>query len=398
MGLRSFIKGQLIDVIEFATDDKSILAHKFDDKGKQIMMGAKLTVRPGQKVVFVNEGQIADVFAEGLYTLSTSNMPVLTKLKSWKYGFESPFKVDIYFFSVDDKIEQPWGTPSKIAIRDAEFGMLRVGANGYYNYRITEPSIFLKKLVGTDREFTVEESRKQLNSQFTMSFTDFFAESKISLFDAYGNIKEFSELVYNDVKEKFTPFGLELISFSLREIRIPETVEKAMDSRAEIGALGGMDMYARKTMTDSMATAAVAAAENEGGGNMAGMGMQMGAGATMGVTMAGMMGNIMNGGGQAATPSPQAGAAATAAAAASVLCTKCGSGVAGGAKFCPSCGNPMAAANTAKSCISCGASIGDDVAFCPECGAKQSVEKHCAKCGTKVEAGVKFCPNCGNPQ
>ncbi len=396
MGLRSFIKGQLIDVIEFATDDKSILAHKFDDKGKQIMMGAKLTVRPGQKVVFVNEGQIADVFAEGLYTLSTSNMPVLTKLKSWKYGFESPFKVDIYFFSVDDKIEQPWGTPSKIAIRDAEFGMLRVGANGYYNYRITEPSIFLKKLVGTDREFTVEECRKQLNSQFTMSFTDFFAESKISLFDAYGNIKEFSELVYNDVKEKFTPFGLELISFSLREIRIPETVEQAMDSRAQIGALGGMDMYARKTMTDSMATAAVAAAENEGGGNMAGMGMQMGAGATMGVTMAGMMGNIMNGGNtQPQQAAPQAAAAGAAAAA--VLCTKCGGSVTGGAKFCPSCGNPMAA-KAGKSCVSCGAGIGANVAFCPECGAKQSVERHCTKCGTKVEPGAKFCPNCGNPQ
>ncbi len=390
MGIRSFIRGQLIDVIEFTTDDKRILAHKFEDNGKQIMMGAKLTVRPGQIAVFVNEGKIADVFNEGLYTLSTSNMPILTKLKSWKYGFESPFKVDIYFFSVDEKIEQPWGTPSKIAIKDPEFGMLRVGANGYYNYKIEDAATFLVKLVGTDREFTTLECRKQLNSEFTMSFTDFFAESKITLFDAYANIKEFSEDVFNDVRDNFSKYGLRLISFNLREIRIPEVVEKAMDSRSEIGAFGGMDMYARKTMTDSMAKAAVAAAENEGGGNMSGIGMQMGAGVAMGSTMAGIMGNVMSG----SNVNQNISATETASA-----CPKCSSQVAAGTKFCPNCGNNMSAPKSdSKKCISCGHDIPKNVTFCPECGTKQVTEIFCTDCGNKISSGVKFCPSCGSKQ
>ncbi len=392
MGIRSFIRGQLIDVIQFTTDDKSILAHKFEDHGKQIMMGAKLTVRPGQMVVFVNEGKIADVFNEGLYTLSTSNMPILTKLKSWKYGFESPFKVDIYFFSVDEKIEQPWGTPSKIAIKDPEFGILRVGANGYYNYKIEDPATFLSKLVGTDREFTTLECRKQLNSEFTMSFTDFFAESKITLFDAYANVKEFSEDVFNDVKGNFAKYGLRLVSFNLREIRIPEKVEKAMDSRAEIGAFGGMDMYARKTMTDSMAKAAVAAAENESGGNMSGMGMQVGAGVAMGSTMAGVMSNVMSGSNVNQNQATQSTQAMTA-------CPKCSAQVAVGVKFCPNCGNNMSAPKAdVKACTGCGKSIPKDVAFCPECGAKQVTENFCTSCGNKIDAGVKFCPHCGGKQ
>ncbi len=375
MGVMDFIRGQLIDVIEFQTDDKDILAHKFENGGKQIMMGAKLTVRPGQMAVFVNEGQVADIFNEGLYELSTSNMPILTKLKSWKYGFESPFKVDIYFFSVDDKIQQAWGTPSKIAVKDPEFGILRIGANAYYSYKIVDPAVALKKLVATDSEFTVAECKPQLNAFLTTSFTDFFAESKVSLFDAYANVKEFSDMVLNDVKDKFTEYGLELISFSLRQISIPDAVEKAMDERATIGALGGMDMYQRKQMTDAMADATVAAAENEGGGNMAGMGMQIGAGATMGVGMAGMMQGVMNGmnNQQTAQQAPQQNQAPNVAV---------GTGaVQGGA-----------------ACTSCKASIGDNAKFCPECGAKQEKAKFCTNCGNTLDVGVKFCSECGTKQ
>ncbi len=377
MGVMDFIRGQLIDVIEFQTDDKDILAHKFEDGGKQIMMGAKLTVRPGQMAVFVNEGQLADVFKEGLYELSTSNMPILTKLKSWKYGFESPFKVDIYFFSVDDKIQQAWGTPSKIAVRDPEFGILRIGANAYYSYKIVDPGVALKKLVATDSEFTVSECKPQLNAFLTTSFTDFFAESKVSLFDAYANVKEFSDMVLNDVKDKFTEYGLELLSFSLRQISIPESVEKAMDERATIGALGGMDMYQRKQMTDAMADATVAAAENEGSGNMAGMGMQIGAGATMGVGMAGMMQGVMSSMNanqqvppqQAAPVQPQVSATAQGVTAGNMVpCTSCKAQIASGAKFCP------------------------------ECGAKQEKAKFCTNCGNNLQAGAKFCPECGTKQ
>lgn len=394
MGLGKFIKGQLIDVIQFTTDNKDVLAHKFDDGGKQIMMGAQLTVRPGQKVIFVNEGEIADIFNEGRYELTTSNMPVLTKLKSWKYGFESPFKVDIYFISVDEKISQGWGTPSKIAVKDPEFGMLRIGANGLYNYKVENPKIFLEKLVGTDREYMVTECRPQLNGLFTTSFTDFFGESKITLFDAYGNVNEFSEAVLQEVKPKFDEFGLSLISFNIREIRVPESVESAMDERASIAALGGMDMYQRKTMTDATAEAAVNMAQREGGGT-ANFGMEMATGMAMG----GMMGNMMGGAmaGSASGISQAAGQNTSGNQPAMKACPHCGNGVPEGAKFCPHCGKSTAPEG--DQCVKCHGEIPKGAKFCPLCGAKQEVAKSfCSECGGEVAPGAKFCPHCGNKQ
>ncbi len=393
MGIRDFIKGQLIDVIEFTTDNKDILAHKFENNNKQIMMGAQLTVRPGQMAVFINEGDMADIFTEGRYELSTSNMPVLTKLKSWEYGFESPFKVDIYFISVDEKIAQPWGTPSKIAVKDPDFGMLRIGANGYYNYKVKDPSTFIVKLVGTDREYSVDECRPQLNGEFTTSFTDFFGEAKITLFEAYGNIQEFSEKVQEDVKEAFSQFGLELISFNLREIRVPEVVETAMDERASVAALGGMDMYQRKTLTDATAEAAVNLSQREGGSGIAGMGMEVATGMSMGSMMGGMMGGMM-GNQNNQQPNIQQPQGTTVM----VACSKCQASVAQGTKFCPECGNSMVVASE-DICISCKAAIAKGVKFCPECGTKQAERKvFCSECGNEQVPGAKFCPNCGNKQ
>lgn len=394
MGLGNFIRGQLIDVIEFTTDNKEILAHKFDDKGKQIMMGAQLTVRPGQKVVFINEGEVADVFDEGRYELSTSNMPVLTKLKSWKYGFESPFKVDIYFISVDEKIAQGWGTPSKIAVKDPDFGMLRIGANGLYNYKVNDPQMFIEKLVGTDREFTVSECKEQLNGQITTSFTDFFGESKITLFEAYGNVNEFSAKVYSDVRPAFAQYGLELISFNLREIRVPEVVEKAMDERAQIAALGGMDMYQRKAMTDATAEAAVNMSQREGGGTgAAGFGMEMAAGLSMGNMMGGMMGAMA--GNQAAH-----GQQATNQAGSQMIsCPSCHNGVAVGSKFCPHCGQNMIQSNSSSTCANCHEPLPEGAKFCIKCGTKQEAQKSfCVECGKELEPGTKFCPYCGAKQ
>lgn len=424
MGFSDFIKGQLIDVIEFTTDDKNILAHKFDDGGKQIMMGAQLTVRPGQMVVFINEGQIADVFTEDRYELSTSNMPLLTKLKSWKYGFESPFKVDIYFISVDDKISQRWGTPSKIAVKDPDFGVIRIGSNGIYNYRVSEPETFIRTLVGTDREYTVNECRAQLNGQFTTSFTDFFGESKKTLFDAYGNLVEFSEDVFKSVKPEFERFGLELISFKVLEISIPKVVEEAMDKRASIGAVSmddGMNLYERKTLTDATAEAAVKMAEREGSNTgISGFGMEMATGMAMGNIVGNTLGRqtgMMNQGaaGQAAQQSQssqpmqanqpvqqaQPMQAMQQAQLVMATCSQCQGQSPMGTKFCPHCGNNMALTSsaTANTCINCHAPLEEGAKFCSECGTKQEVKPvFCSNCGTKQAVGSKFCPNCGQQQ
>ncbi len=366
------------------------------------MGGAKLTVRPGQMAVFINEGEIADIFREGLYELSTSNMPLLTVLKSWKYGFESPFKVDIYFISVDEKINQLWGgTPSKIAVKDPDFGMLRIGANGIYNYKVVDPpKVFITKLVGTDREYTVTECRPQLNGQITTSFTDFFGESKVTLFDAYGNISEFSEAVLEDLKPQFDQYGLELISFNIKEIRVPEVVEQAMDSRASVAALGGMDMYQRKTMTDATAEAAVNMSEREGGGSgVGGFGMEMATGMAMGNMMGGnMMGsqnNMTGGQGQQQQGQQQSSQQA----ANMIACPKCQASVLQGTKFCSSCGNNMTVAPSGNACIECNAALDEGAKFCSSCGTKQEVKPvFCSNCGSKQAAGTKFCSNCGQEQ
>lgn len=386
MGLKDLIKGQLIDVIEYQTDDKRILAHRYENNGKQIMMGAQLTVRPGQIVVFINEGEIADIYTEGRYELTTSNMPVLTKLKSWKYGFESPFKVDIYYILTDDKIQQPWGTPSKIPIKDPDFGIIRIGANGYYSYKVDQPEKFIKSLVGTDSEFTVEECRPHINGKIVSSFTDYFAESKVTYFEAYTNMDEFSEGVSAKISETFESFGLSMLDFMVKELRAPENVEKAMDDRAAVGAMGGMAMYQAKTMTDATAEAAVKMAENEGGG-MGPMGMQMGAGVAMGGMMGGMMNNNMQYGQQAQPTQPVEPM---------VLCPNCQASVKQGVKFCPECGNNMAPKPVGNPCIKCGVNLTPGAKFCPECGTKQV--NACSNCGHELAPGAKFCPECGTKQ
>ena len=389
MGILNFIKGQFIDVIEYQTDDKRILAHRFDDGGKQIMMGAKLTVRPGQLAVFVNEGQIADVFKEGFYELTTNNMPILTVLKSWKYGFESPFKVDIYFIMIDDKIQQPWGTPNKIAIKDQDFGIIRIGANGYYNYRVAKADLFIKKLVATDSEFTVDECRPQLNGKLATAFSDIFATSKVKFFDAYENLQEFSELVKKESAIAFDDFGLELVDFNLVEFKIPDEVEKAMDSRASIGAMGGMDLYQRKTMVDAIGQATVKMAENEGGAGVGPMGMQMGAGVAMG----GMMAQMMQG-----TQTVQQVQTQQANGESMVACPKCHAQVAASTKFCPYCGLSMVIENKTSACTECGAPIKEGAKFCSECGKEQIKKSFCIECGKELANGAKFCPDCGAAQ
>jgi membrane protease subunit (stomatin/prohibitin family) len=311
-------------------------------------------------------------------------MPVLTKLKSWKYGFESPFKVDIYYILVDDKIQQPWGTPSKIPIKDPDFGIIRIGANGYFSYKVENPETFIRTLVGTDSEFTVDECRPEIQGKIVSAFTDYFAESKITYFDAYSNMDEFSAGVAEKIKDKFVSYGLTLIDYVVKELRAPENVEKAMDDRAAVGAMGGMGMYQAKVMTDATAEAAVKMAENEGGG-MGPMGMQMGAGAAMGGMMGSMMGgNMQYGQNQSNQPVQPM-----------VQCPKCQSANPQGTKFCGNCGHNMTMPS-GSSCVKCGAAMNPGAKFCPECGAKQV--NACSNCGKELAEGAKFCPDCGTKQ
>ena len=353
-GIGNVIKGQLIDVIEWSDSSSKTMVHKYDMNGKEIMMGAQLTVRESQAAVFVNEGQLADIFGPGRYELSTSNMPIMTALKSWKYGFNSPFKSDVYFVNTKQFLDMKWGTSNPVMMRDAEFGMIRLRAFGIYSFKVSNVETFLKEVFGTTSLFTVEGVEGQIKRTIVSGLSDAIAESKIPALDLAANYDELANYALNSVNPKLAQLGLTLCSFVIENISLPEEVEKSMDKRTSMGVLGNLDQYAKYQAAEAMREAA----NNPAGGGMAGMGVGMGAGAAMGQMFAQSMGQQTA---PAAAPAP-------AAAAATVTCSACGAAIAAGAKFCPECGAKQAAGGV---CTACGAAITPGAKFCPECGAKQ---------------------------
>ena len=352
MGSLNMIKGQLIDVIEWTDNTGTTMVHKYDMNGKEIMMGAQLTVRESQVAIFVNEGQLADVFEPGRYELSTSNMPIMTALKSWKYGFNSPFKSDVYFVNTKQFLDMKWGTSNPVMMRDAEFGMIRLRAFGIYSFKVLDPTVFLKEVFGTAALFTVDGVEGQIKRTLVSGLSDAIAESKIPALDLAANYDEIANYALQSINPKLAALGLTLCSFVIENISLPEEVEKSMDKRTSMGVLGNLDQYAKYQAAEAMREAA----NNNGNGGMAGMGVGMGAGAAMGQMFAQSMGN-------AAQP-----AQAPVAPAAGAVCTACGAAIPAGVKFCPECG---AKQNAGAFCTACGKEIPAGTKFCPECGAKQ---------------------------
>ena len=350
MGILDKIKGQLIDVIEWTDSSNKTMVHKYDMNGKEIMMGAQLTVRESQVAIFVNEGQLADIFEPGRYELQTSNMPIMTALKSWKYGFNSPFKSDVYFINTKQFLDMKWGTSNPVMMRDADFGMIRLRAFGIYSFRVSDPETFLKEVFGTSALFTVEGVEGQIKRTLVSGLSDAIAESKIPALDLAANYDELSNYAIQAINPKLSSLGLTLCSFVSENISLPEDVEAAMDKRTSMGVLGNLDQYAKYQAAEAMRDAA----NNNGG--MAGMGVGMGAGAAMGQMFA-----------QSFNSQPVAPSAPASSSAGSV-CSACGAQISAGAKFCPECG---AKQQSSAFCVSCGHEIPVGTKFCPECGAKQ---------------------------
>ena len=376
MGIFDFIKSQFIEVIEWTDMEQDELVFRFPVQGKEIKMGAQLTVRESQTAVFVNEGQIADVFQPGRHILSTENMPILTKLKAWKYGFNSPFKAEVYFISTRQLTGQKWGTTRPVMMRDQDFGLLRLRAYGIFSYKVNNTEKFLKELFGTSGSFKIADINEQLTRMAVSSLSDLLAESQIPALDFSMHYDELSMEGRQKLQPKFNDYGFKLVSFTIENISLPEDVEKAMDKRTSMGVVGDLNKFTKYQTAEAIREAA----NNEGGG-LAGAGAGMGAGAAMAHSMMGSM-NSQQSNGQ-----PQE---------AKVKCTNCGAIVDENAKFCPSCGNKMKVEKT--DCIKCGAKIDEGTKFCPECGANQLEKIKCSNCGTDLKPGTKFCPECGTKQ
>jgi membrane protease subunit (stomatin/prohibitin family) len=304
MGILDKLRQEFIDIIEWTEPAQNdVLAYRFPRYNNEIKMGAQLVVREGQSAVFVNEGQLADVFKPGTYTLQTQNMPILSTLKGWKYGFNSPFKAEVYFVAMRQWTDQKWGTQNPIMIRDTEFGAVRVRAFGSYAMHVNDPAVFLRQLVATDPSFECYEISNQLRNTIVARFVDVIGQAKIPVLDLAGNYDKISKVALEAIKPDLATLGLALTLFYIENISLPPEVEQALDTRTKMGVLGDMNQYTRY----QTATAIGDAAKNPGG--MAGIGAGIGAGAAIGQQMVqGMQG--MNAGAGTATPPPLPGAAA----------------------------------------------------------------------------------------
>lgn len=378
MGLFGFFKSQFIEVIEWTDQDASTMVYRFPVQNNEIKMGAELTVRESQVAIFVNEGEIADVFGPGRHLLYTQNMPILTKLKSWKFGFDSPFKAEVYFVNTKQFINQKWGTSNPIMMRDSEFGVIRLRGYGIYSYRVSEPVVFLKELFGTSASYDTSSIEGQLKKMVLSGLTDLFAESNIAALDLAMNYDELSEKGKEKMKQRFSTFGFEITSLYIENLSLPEEVEKVLDRKTAMGVIGNMNQYQQYQAAEAIRDAA----QNEGGG-LAGAGAGIGAGAAIGSVMA----NALQGNHQQ-TNSPSAPQPEK------MTCPHCQALINTNAKFCGECGETVQKQKVP--CNSCQAAINEDAKFCGECGAKQVTEKTCAKCGKVNAPNTKFCGDCGD--
>ena len=272
MSIWKKLTGEFIDIIEWMDPTPNTLVYRFPHHDNEIKYGAKLVVREGQHAVFVNMGEIADVFEPGTVTLETPNIPILSKLQNWKHGFESPFKAEVYFVNTRQFTDQKWGTRNPIMLRDAEFGPVRLRAFGTYAFRVQDAGRFLKELVGTDRHFTTEEITDQLRNLLVSRFSDLIGEMKIPALDLAANYDEFGTIVSDKVRSEFNGYGIELTSVLIENISLPEEVEKILDKRTSMGVLGDLSQYTKF----QAAQAIEEAAKNPGGGASEGIGMGMG--------------------------------------------------------------------------------------------------------------------------
>lgn len=379
MGILDALKTQFIEVIEWLDDSGNTMLYRFPVQGQEIKNGARLTVRESQAAVFVHQGQVADVFPPGLYTIDGGNTPILSKLGAWMHGFNSPFKAEVYFVNTKQFTDLKWGTPNPVMLRDADFGMVRLRAFGIYTMRVADPRAFVKELTGTNARFETEDIEGQLRRTLVSSFSDAVAESKIAALDLAAHYDELGGTMKTKIAEDFKSFGLELTKFVVENISLPPEVEAAMDKRTSMGVIGDVGRYTQFQAADAMRDAA----QNPSGG--AGLGAGLGAGFAVGNVMAGSMANAIN----------QSGAqAAGAASAATVKCPKCGASNSAAAKFCNDCGTKMEVAAQTVPCVKCGAQLQAGAKFCADCGASQARQK-CAKCQAELDAGAKFCNECG---
>lgn len=273
MGLFDKLRAELIDIIEWLDDNRTTLVWRFPRYQNEIKNGAQLIVRPGQMAVFVYRGQIADVFEPGNYQLKSENLPILGTLLGWKYGFNSPFRSEVYFVSTRQITDLKWGTQNPVMLRDPEFGPIRLRAFGTYALKAIDPKALLKELVGTDGEVEADEIGELLRSIIVNSMSTLLGEKQIAALDLAANYRGMSEELRKEVQEQIDDeYGLSIPNLQIVNISFPEAVEKALDTRSSMGVIGDMNKFQQYKFGEAMGDAA----NNPNGGAGDGLGMGMG--------------------------------------------------------------------------------------------------------------------------
>lgn len=270
---KELIKGELIDVVEWLDNSQNIILHRFDRRNDgAIKNGAQLTVRESQVAVFVNEGEIGDIFTPGRYELTTNNLPILTKLKSWKYGFDSPFKCEVYFINTKVFTAQKWGTPANFYVRDQDFGRVTIRAFGTYSMQVTDATKFIQKLSGTNGEYTTNDIADELRSIIVTNLVSTIGESGKSLLDFAAEQSKMSKVVEQRINSE-SDYGITFTKFLISSITLPEELQKKLDEGTGMNMLGDMNKYQQMSMADAMKAAA--SNPGNGGGGQGMMEMMM---------------------------------------------------------------------------------------------------------------------------
>lgn len=365
-----FLKKNLLKVIECSNFAENSLVYKFICPDRyEIMKGSKLIVRPSQAAIFIHKGQLCDIFTEGQYSLDTSNLPILSKIASIIYGFEMPNLTDIYFVNLAQFTGIKWGTSAPLMLRDKDFGMVRIMGHGEFAFRVMKPETFMREYFGTLRTATTDKIQDYLKSMVVSVLSDTLGESGIAALDLASKYNELGDLTRDNLAQKFGKLGLEATEVIIKNLKLPEEVEKVMDKRTSMGIMSDkMSEYAAYESVGAMRDAA----KNPGAGGMfAGMGVGLGAGRVVGSNFATSIDNATQ---------------------KKVKCSKCGTMLDEKALFCVNCGTKVVPQGS-TTCSKCNAVISAGAKFCSNCGAPTKAT--CPKCGKDVSADAKFCPDCG---
>jgi membrane protease subunit (stomatin/prohibitin family) len=364
----------MMEILEWVDMSSNDMIHRLPEKGSlDIKAGAQLIVRESQSAVFFKSGKGYDVMGPGRHTLSSLNIPILTRALSLPWGFKSPIRCEVYYINHKVFTNLKWGTRDPVAFRDKELGLVRLRGYGVYTCRIVEPLVFINSIVGREAAYTTDDISSYLRDVIVARINDLFGEKLETIFDLPDQYDELGLEIKQKIGGEFSKYGMELIDFYITSITPPDEVQKMIDEKSSMKAVGDLDKFLKYSMAKAMSS---------GEGTTAQTGAGLGMAAGVGLMVPAMLSNAF----APEEKSLKTGSVVT------VTCPDCGNDTPQNSRFCYKCGHPMVASDR---CPDCGVDLSPDSKFCQSCGKKLGDKLTCAKCGAKLPPGSKFCTDCG---